>query len=93
MTRADVSVEKIVLIRLPKQIYYVSKVTGVSDGEFEVSFLRKNLKFSNCFLFPDIPDTSFVTSNDIVMVLPDPVPGTTKRQSKLYKFRINFSSV
>lgn len=93
VTKEDISEGKFVLIKFPRKIFYVAKIIGVSDDEFEVSFLRKSLKFSNCFLFPNVADISFITLNDIAMILPEPVPGTTKRQSTMYKFGINFSSV
>lgn len=93
VTKEDILEGQFILIKFPRKIFYVAKVIGVTDNDFEVSFLRKSVKHFNCFLFSTMPDISFISLNEIAMILLEPVPGTTKRQPKMYKFGINFSSV
>lgn len=74
-----------------KKIYYIAKVIGDKNQDFEVSFLRKSVKNPNKFHVPNVPDIATVAFHDIKMILPQPsFTGSTKRTQGLYCFDIDF---
>lgn len=69
--------------------HFVAKVIKCfGDGEFEISYLRRK---GNKFVFPDIPDISTVSEDDVVLHVPEPVnTGGTARMARSFKFEIDF---
>lgn len=52
---------------------FVAKVLEVlEDDTFECSFLRPSTKIQNVYFFPQVPDESLVSKNEIEKVLPTP---------------------
>ncbi|KAK4887561.1 hypothetical protein RN001_003832 [Aquatica leii] len=79
-----------------EMVFYVGKVVQTENlkNEIEVIFLRKARKFTGHFVFPNIPDISMVSTEDIKMILPPPtLLGSTKRLQSYYKFEINVGSL
>jgi hypothetical protein len=58
----------------PKGIFYVAKIVSGKDeqGDLEVPYLRKSLKFEELVL-PNVPDISSVNESDINQILPLPL--------------------
>ncbi|KAJ4426856.1 hypothetical protein ANN_26655 [Periplaneta americana] len=64
-----------------------------ADGDYEVTFLRKGLKNTNDFLFPQEPDIASVPECDIVMILPQlTYLAKTKRRNACMTFEVNLIS-
>lgn len=77
-----------------KPIFYVGKVIKEVDsegGDCEVSYLRINSLRK--FVMPQIPDLKSVSLRDILMILPKPKVGDTKRQQCQYTFDVDFSLI
>ncbi|KAK4887369.1 hypothetical protein RN001_003640 [Aquatica leii] len=77
-------------------VFCVGKVVQTENlkNEIEVNFLRNSKKFTGHFVFPNVPDISMVSTEDIKMILPPPtLLGSTKRLQSYYKFEINFGSL
>ncbi|KAK4876651.1 hypothetical protein RN001_009157 [Aquatica leii] len=72
-------------------VFYVGKVVQTENliNEIEVNFLRKARKYTGHFVFPNAPDISMVSTEDMKMTLPPP----TLRLQSYYKFEINFGSL
>lgn len=70
-------------------VCYVGCVTKkLSEGEFEVSYLRKTV--TNFFCYPTVPDIASVDQSDIVAVLPSPTEEGTDRAKGKKCFRFPF---
>ncbi|KAF5285327.1 hypothetical protein FQA39_LY04426 [Lamprigera yunnana] len=77
-----------------KFVYYVAKVLCKLENGPEVSFLRKSEKVSGAFVFPIVPDLSFIENENVKMTLPTPTLfGQTKRQQSHFKFEIRFNNL
>ncbi|KAF5279377.1 hypothetical protein FQA39_LY05487 [Lamprigera yunnana] len=77
-----------------KFVYYVAKVLCKLEDGPEVSFLRKSEKVSGAFVFPIVPDLSFIENENVKMTLPKPTLfGQTKRQQSHFKFEIRFNNL
>ena len=61
------------------------------DDDYEVLFLRRYPK-CNGFVEPAVDDIHSVFSSDVVMVLPSPCNGTTKRTEGIKKFAVDLST-
>ena len=61
------------------------------DDDYEVLFLRRHPK-CNGFVAPAVDDIHSVSSSDVVMVLPSPCNGTTKRTEGIKKFAVDLST-
>lgn len=74
-------------------LYFVGKVVKDKDDDddYEISFLRKHPK-CNGFVDPFLEDLHSVPCSDVVMVLPPPHLGTTKRTEGIKKFAVNLSA-
>ncbi|KAK9708226.1 hypothetical protein QE152_g27351 [Popillia japonica] len=60
------------------------------NKEYFTTFLRK--RRANKFSFPDVPDESVVTDEDVVMILPSPVSaGGTARVQRHFQFSVDLS--
>ena len=71
-------------------IFYVGQIKGKTGSDLEVLFLRRN---GARFIFPDIEDKAFVSSNDIVLSLPSPTAtGGTERTKRGLTFQCDLSS-
>lgn len=75
-------------------MFYVGKIIKNmdSDGDLEISYLRKSNKKSEAYKFvlPDIPDLASVNIADIKVLLPPPkVSGKTARQQSFFTFEID----
>lgn len=76
--------------------FYVGRViNNVNENNvIEVSFLRKSSKLQGNFVTPNIADISFVSINDVKIILPKPTYfGQTKRQNSYLSFEINFGDL
>ncbi|KAF5305554.1 hypothetical protein FQA39_LY01645 [Lamprigera yunnana] len=77
-----------------KFVYYVAKVLCKLEDGPEVSFLRKSEKVSGAFIFPIVPDLSFIENENVKMTLPKPTLfGQTKRQQSHFKFEIRCNNL
>lgn len=79
-----------------KKCYYIGKVLKERDGEgdIEVMFLRRSVKQTNLFYFPDVEDVSSVRECDIRAILPTPTTHKgTKRTMSLLRFEVDFFNV
>ncbi|KAK9716929.1 hypothetical protein QE152_g24451 [Popillia japonica] len=77
-------------------VFYVGRVINNvnENNEIEVSFLRKSSKLQGNFVTPNIADISFVSINDVKIILPKPTYfGQTKRQNSYLSFEINFGDL
>lgn len=96
---SDYEVNDFILVKLEaaghdKCVYYVAKVLCKVEEGAEVSFLRKSEKVSGAFVFPNVPDLSFIENENIKMTLPKPTFfGQTKRQQSYFKFEIRFNNL
>ena len=61
------------------------------DDDYEVLFLRRHPK-CNEFVEPAVDDIHSVSSSDVVMVLPSPCNGTTKRTEGIKKSVVDLST-
>ena len=60
------------------------------DGDFDVKFMKRSCNIKYGFIFPEVEDWASIKLQDIVKVLPKPLPiAATKRLSGIYKFQIN----
>lgn len=86
----------LVEFKAKKPIYFLGKVITEKNltNELEIRFLRRSLKDDQHFIFPVLPDESFIPISDIKMILPPPLSlGTTKRLQCTYKFELNFNAI
>lgn len=70
--------------------HYVGKVIQIREYECKVKFMRRYRFGSDCFVYPDVEDTSYVPFEDM-KILPKPVfqDGTERMSSKL-RFSVRF---
>ncbi|RUS92217.1 hypothetical protein EGW08_000070 [Elysia chlorotica] len=65
-----------------------------SDGDIDVSFLRKSLKVDNKFVKPNVEDNGSVKKQNVHAILPPPVAtGTTSRTKNGIVFDMDFSKI
>lgn len=87
-----ININDYVLVRFAtKKIskYYVGRVLDIVGEEYYINFMRRK-KPEYYFVYPDVPDQSFVTSEDVIKLpLPCFVGGTARSTRKL-SFPINF---
>lgn len=86
----------LVEFKVTRHIFYVAKVISPKDqnGDIEVSFLRKSVKYEGYFCFPNVQDISFIAISDVKMILPKTeLLGSTKRLRSFYKFGVNFDLI
>ena len=65
--------------------HYIGQIESVNEfGEFNISFLKKSATNAG-YVFPEVPDKSCHSINDIVLLLPQPHPvgGTWRCQNVL----------
>lgn len=68
-------------------VHYVGRIIEISGKKAKISFLKRSEKYQNAWIYPYKEDISWITFNQILMVLPPPTPlGTTKRQMSYLKF-------
>ena len=61
-----------------------------NDGDFDVKFMKRSCNIKYGFIFAEVEDLASIKLQDIVKVLPKPLPiAATKRLSGIYKFQIN----
>lgn len=91
----EITVGTFILVKFPtkKQIKFCAgRVTQADfvNKEYFTTFLRK--RGANKFSFPDVPDESVVTDEDVVMILPSPVSaGGTARVQRHFQFSVDLS--
>lgn len=90
--RANIAVDSFILVKFAtKKIvkYYVGRVTEVlrDFNKFNLTFLRCH---GSNFIYPNVPDTTTVSVEDIVLHLSEPakLAGSTKI-ANLFSFSIN----
>ena len=79
-----------------QMVYYVGKVLKEihNEAELEIQFLRRSLKQTNYFFFPQVDDIATVAINDIKLILPNPSTSKgTKRTKSLLNFELDFVNV
>ena len=91
----NTQVESFVLVKFELRkskkcdVFYIGQIKGKSGSDVEVSFLRRN---GARFVFPDIEDKAFVSSDDIVLALPSPAAtGGTERTKRGLTFHYDLS--
>lgn len=87
--------EDFVLVQVcdKQKYFYVGKVMKQTDkeGDLEISFLRKNQKILNVFIWPSVPDVASVPNEDIKLLLSAPMrKNGTKRTQSFLSFEVNF---
>ncbi|KAK4301094.1 hypothetical protein Pmani_026743 [Petrolisthes manimaculis] len=77
------------------KVHYVGQLISDmddDDDEFQVSYLRKTMKSQgNCFLFPNTTDEASVHKDNVIGVLPKPIPQSMKRRQGYYNFSFGFA--
>ena len=51
---------------------YVGKIEQIVNGEFHMMFMRKKSNSLSVFVYPNTADTDIITSEQIMMKLPNP---------------------
>ncbi len=93
---ADLNIDDHILVKFATKCtisYYVGRVVSIDEqnDDVETTFMRRQ-KTAKCervqlqFCFPETPDKSTHDLQDVVMKLPVPTAGQTKRSAKLYDF-------
>ena len=74
-----------------REIHYIGQVQESiiveDDVEYEIMFMRRSIKRSYIFKFPNIDDVADVEAKDIVAVLPEPV----EQSGRYLRFQVDLS--
>lgn len=79
-----------------KKIYYVGQVTKEKndENEVEILFLRKSVKVTRAFCYPQVEGIAYVNIDDVKMILPPPEHKQgTKRTHCFLTFEMSFANL